>query len=74
MRDKIKRWWQGEPEEPVIGPGVIIYPGGTRRHWTARIAHNVAEWHQENWAKFWPIVIAALALMLLAYKFFGHGV
>jgi hypothetical protein len=73
MPSPIKRWWQGVPVENDPN-SAVIFLNAVDRHWTAQLGHDSVRWHRDNWAKFWPIVIAALALALLAYKFFGYGV
>lgn len=63
LREKIKRWWDGETK-PYNIPGVIgIY---TERHWTSEKAHSVVDFYFRNWQWIIGIIITiVLGVMAL---------
>jgi hypothetical protein len=68
MKEKIKRWYEGEfipykndPNSPVFFVG-----GDTKRHWTARLARWAVEFYLREWK--WTLGAAAAVIGALVLK------
>lgn len=62
----IKNWYEGRyvPEDNTRS--LVFMMGHFERHWTARVARAVAEFHREEWKWALPFYLAVIALVVNA--------
>jgi hypothetical protein len=72
MKEFLKRWWQGTyvpapPNDPYSG--VIFMSLGTYElHWTAKVAHMIADFWMKHWQWCFSAAFATIGLFIAALK------
>ncbi len=66
----IKSWWDGEYVAHENDPrsDLFILGGHTKRHWTSRCAHAVAEFVKTEWKWMIGTAIAVIGLLFAIKK------
>lgn len=72
LREKIKRWWQGEyippPRDNPNSPVIIVSIGFYRRHWTARAVSAIFAFVAHEWKWLIPVLLTLAGLIIAAIK------
>jgi hypothetical protein len=66
VRNAIREWYEGETTavDNPSGSPVIVIGVRVKRHWTARIAVVIIEFHRRDWKWALPFYLAALGFLL----------
>jgi hypothetical protein len=64
LREKIKRWWEGELEPPDRGFPILRVIPQYRRHWTARMVRAVFAFVACEWKWIIGVTIAIVGLVV----------
>ena len=72
MRDKIKKWWEGDfiPFESKHNSDLIFLGGEQRRHWTSRLAHLVIDFLKVEWKWAIGTSLMLVGLIMSYIRFF----
>ncbi len=69
---RIRQWYEGEfvPYENDPRSQVVLIGGWQKRHWTAKAARALVEFHRRHWQWIWSTIIAtgSLVAAVLALK------
>jgi len=66
FNDAIRKWYEGKTTAVENPPGspIIVIGVRVKRHWTARIAVAIVEFHKREWKWALPFYLAALGFVL----------
>ncbi|MFA6312507.1 MAG: hypothetical protein WC681_13580 [Sterolibacterium sp.] len=64
LRERIKRWWQGELEQLPSGYPILRIVPQYRRHWTSRAAHAVLAFYLKEWRWLLPFLVAVVGALV----------
>jgi hypothetical protein len=69
LRNAIREWYEGEetPVENPPGSPLVVFGVRVKRHWTARTAVALVEFHRREWKWALPFYLAALGFALKAF-------
>jgi hypothetical protein len=68
MKQKIKRWYEGEfvPYKNDPNSALFFVGGGTKRHWTANLARRFVDFYMREWK--WTLGAAAAIISFIFLK------
>jgi hypothetical protein len=70
MKEKIKRWYEGEfiPYENDPNSAVFFVGGNHKRHWTAKLSRWAIEFYMREWK--WTLGAVGAVIGALVYRKF----